>query len=314
MKCNNFEGGHYCNPLAFAASKYAQDYGFFGLNTTTRERIDRETLWNGTIVPRPALNISAFYFPNGSQLFGREWVDPRTSTRPFGGEERDLRLAVPGFSNRTFSVDNMIQHGICHPQDTYQWGFSFLQVFIVANLLLVWTMGVWLVWLKAHSSLLDSKFRVPSTYQAILALAENIQSQFGPGRDVEPEKLDQHVATELDGGRISIPDATPLPNISALKLMGRWIKRNGGWFVGLFLLTAYVAVGWIYTPLLPYVTLVVFDITVMFALVVGRTRQSRLWMLFGGGVVALIVGLCVLAALGPSVWIYFGILAGAKGW
>ncbi|KAM7191662.1 hypothetical protein V8F33_008758 [Rhypophila sp. PSN 637] len=155
-------------------SDYVRTYGFFGLDSQSGDKNDVATTWMGTSVPKPALNISAFYLPLGSNYFwGHDWVDPRTTKRPFSGPS-GAAMAVDGTST-AYSLDYVQQNGSCQPQGTYQWGFAFLQVFIVVIVLLVWTIATYVMWLGPHKSLrrLGAK-ETPRKYGAAMSLVTGI--------------------------------------------------------------------------------------------------------------------------------------------
>lgn len=67
---------------------------------------------NETGLQAPALNISAYNL-NGGQVYGPDWVDPRTQKRPFEnlGEE-DERLSYAG---DLYSQEDLERNGKCQP-------------------------------------------------------------------------------------------------------------------------------------------------------------------------------------------------------
>ena len=91
-------------------------YGFLGLNNTASE-------WNGTTLPPPILNISAFYLPIGGDLYGGEWRDPRTNELPFQNLSHWAYAVmtavnsdgIPSTLNEVFYYPDIQENGVCQP-------------------------------------------------------------------------------------------------------------------------------------------------------------------------------------------------------
>jgi hypothetical protein len=94
-------------------------YGFMGLDNNTGGINDIETQFNGIRLPRPALNISAFYVPGLSIWFGKDWVDPRTNTQPYK-DISNVRLSVPGAPEVAYTLDYIQKHGSCQALEVSQ--------------------------------------------------------------------------------------------------------------------------------------------------------------------------------------------------
>ncbi|KAK4209700.1 hypothetical protein QBC37DRAFT_240442, partial [Rhypophila decipiens] len=196
--------------VQFMRSSYVQQYGFLGL-TQNGGRNDDDTLWTGTTLPKPSLNISAFYLPfrrlNEDYFWGHEWVNPRTGFKPFS-QPSNAAMAVVGAST-AYSMDYIQQHGTCQPQGTYMWGFTFIQVFIVGVLLLIWTVGTFVLWLVSHKPLMRmGKAETPRKYGAAMVLVSGINREFAATGQDRPQsltrrQLEQKVKLNLDGGKIS---------------------------------------------------------------------------------------------------------------
>ncbi|KAK0617000.1 hypothetical protein B0T14DRAFT_255316 [Immersiella caudata] len=91
---------------------YAEKYGFMGLNNETGVTNDIQTRFNGITLPKPALNISAFYVPAGTIWYGKSWVDPLTKTGPYENIS-NARFFVPGQPDVAYTLDCIQQHGSC---------------------------------------------------------------------------------------------------------------------------------------------------------------------------------------------------------
>ncbi|KAK4187693.1 hypothetical protein QBC35DRAFT_220861 [Podospora australis] len=119
-------------------SAYTAEFGFYGLTECAHPSPDT---W-----PRPgglyghlSLNISAFYlFPGKDELFGHHWVDPRTGQMPFQDQSKITFAA----NNQTYSLDYIRANGRCQAvNDRFRWGFSYIQLFVLIHILLLWTTG-----------------------------------------------------------------------------------------------------------------------------------------------------------------------------
>ena len=59
------------------------------------------------------------------------------------------------------------------------WGFSFLQLYIVLVLLTVWTLGTYILWLKAHLTLAQrNDSEIPVKFKATLHLVSIVNKEF----------------------------------------------------------------------------------------------------------------------------------------
>ncbi|EAQ83158.1 predicted protein [Chaetomium globosum CBS 148.51] len=173
-------------------SHYVTEYGFYGL---TQE----PSVWAGkTQLRAPALNITAFFLGNEVHptMAGRDWVHPITKEKPF----LDPAKVTYMVSNRTYNLSYVQQYGACQPDsDVYQWGFSYIQLFILLVLLLAWTLGIWAIWLKAHINLPLASNKhageVPRGRIALLHLA------FAMQRDLSVAGIDPTPMTDGQLGR-----------------------------------------------------------------------------------------------------------------
>ncbi|KAK4677532.1 hypothetical protein QC764_404520 [Podospora pseudoanserina] len=161
--------------------KYVRRYGFFG-------RLNTNTTWGDWDMglSAPALDISAFCLPpvadvpagesNVSVTCGHNWQDPLTKNYPL----RNTSKTTFASGNRTFTLDYILANGICQPiSDKYQWGFSYLQLYIVINVVLLWSTGIFLLWLKAQFNLPLAQYdRVPRELECMLHMSRELQRHF----------------------------------------------------------------------------------------------------------------------------------------
>ncbi|KAK3314248.1 hypothetical protein B0H66DRAFT_504169 [Apodospora peruviana] len=298
--------------FAWEVSRYVEAYGFFGLDSKTGEVLNSDTVWMGKPLKRPALNISAFFFPQRTSysydaFFGNGWIDPRTNTSTFN-DQRAIQMTPvsPVLSNITYSLDYIQSHGSCQPLDTYLWGFSFLQLFIALILLLVWTLTVLTMHQTARAVIRQrpkSSSEFAGKYHAAITLALSLSSALqDSGRkyeDLSKKELDRFIKLQLGGGMIVSQSDKDLPStayIGPWRLAWAWIKNNRMWAAALFLFGAFVHgfVIWVFTVEIPFYHLILVQyIGLIFALSVGRTSKSRLFFTFSSTLVAAVIFLAI---------------------
>lgn len=189
---------------------------------------------------------------------------------------------------------------------TYKWGFSFIQLFIMVVLLTCWSIGTYVLYIRAHIAMLKRGHSTPiaGEYQAVFQLADAMDAQL----DQEPEsveKTDKHVLGEeqlrqrikndLKGGSISYKDSllhNQDANTETRAWRTRdWIKKEIWWLC----LLAIAVVGCFVTAwFVPYVVApYLLPLQVLFAMYVGQTGKSRVvlfaWMVVVLGVVPTVV-------------------------
>ncbi|KAK4212638.1 hypothetical protein QBC37DRAFT_483654 [Rhypophila decipiens] len=300
--------------LPWNVSQYVEQYGFYGLDNKTGKPAKIRTTWKGEFIPEPSLNISAFYIPPGS-YFGHGWTDPETKTTPFA-DSSNLALNIQG-TNTLYTLDYVQEHGSCQQQKSYQWGFSFLQVFLMAILLLIWTSGTYFTWLKAHKTLekqvqLDEVDKeVPSEFKSALTFASTVQFEMAMAGKEKPElsltngQLHSAIQRDLHGGRIMSTTSEITTNIpeqyNPMKEIWSLCKRR--WFI--FPALVFTTLCMTTLVLLPIMTFFVAGAIVLiplhtgfvFAISIGSTSRSRgffAWAGFIGMLIGAVVGLMVI--------------------
>lgn len=299
-------------------SEYAYNYGLLGLNQTSSKFNNSGKIIN---LEPPSLNITAFF-----------WKDDWSATTinadgpwylwPFGyfwkttsGEQPLHEFTLPLFTNGqfTYDLDGINANGRCQQvNSTYKWGFSFLALFIVILLFILWCLGTYIVWLDAHlHSRLDRAGRAMGIQRAVLDLASCMQKDIaGDGSEMlSNTKLQSKIRKELGGGRITYEtlDNTHVPLSRAAELRLRW--RSTKWkdwlkrwfkdqkypfalFVGSLVFLAVTLTGR-HEAFLPALFTVLGTGAAAF---MGRGHQSRWLVLLACVVVAL-----ALIPAGPSV-------------
>ncbi|KAK0724608.1 hypothetical protein B0H67DRAFT_568303 [Lasiosphaeris hirsuta] len=293
----NWDDGTECG-LSQDVSEYVKAYGFYGLDATGGKANDVVTQWAGGSIPKPALNISAFYFPRETSFYGRDYIDPRINKRPYA-DPRNIQLTVLGENSTTYSLDYVRANGSCQPLGTYKWGFSFVQLFIVLIILLLWTVGTCTMWLKAHLTLLRrADGEVPNKYNASLVLAARMRSdlKIGITRQLTNQELDG-VIKEHTGGRIDMQEAIPVQDFDLRRGLWGWVKANKWWSALLVSLALVLVAGWIIGFYILWIPIMIFLSAICLTLAVGRTTKSRLFFAACGAVLAAIVSVIILCTI-----------------
>ncbi|KAI1413297.1 hypothetical protein F5Y13DRAFT_161016 [Hypoxylon sp. FL1857] len=288
-----------------AASKYVSTYGFYGNNNTN-------SIWEGARLPAPALNISAYYIPPGS-LFGNNWIDPNTQRKPF----QDQTGLTYTESNRTYSLDYIMTYGSCQPVlNEYQWGFSFAQVFILSVLLFIWTVGISIMWLRVRSKLPHQGHpEVPKGWKAVILLAEAMNMELPQAHidvhTLKDQEVKEKIHDRLGGGSVRFDAPLRRKEYSFRADLYMWFMtndlgkrtwRNKWWWAVLLIAIApfppVMMLGEYVLP--PGVFLITMSsctiLGVLFALSLGSTIRSRLFVTWTWIMVGLVVFISVCAS------------------
>ncbi|KAF5545559.1 hypothetical protein FPHYL_10702 [Fusarium phyllophilum] len=163
-------------------SEYAQLYGFDGKGNRDTQN-GQKTYFRNKTLNWPPLNIKAFYLPN--EAFYWNWTAEITGKvseedlNPYGNRSALTFLVEDGLYN----VKEVQAEGICQPIKSgesivYQWGFSFLQFFVMTILLQSWSIGLFVLWTTTHLTLKRNNIAAPSEgWKGLLKLTDNIKKQ-----------------------------------------------------------------------------------------------------------------------------------------
>lgn len=247
-------------------------YGFGGTNASTSQ-------WHGKLLPGNSLNIEPFLVPyqvlsklNLDHNFKPAWV----------------------YENRIYSLQDVQDNGACKTLgevgslfanarrfllimkfQSFQWGFSYIQLFIVVVILFTWTSGTCVLRYRTHRfpPLQDQPER-PRGVRALLLLAGAIESEL-EASGIDPHKttdkqLNRHIYKDLKGGSTSFGFPQRSKNAYGRPIL-HWVKHNLGWFV--------IAIGLGVTLFLYIILfLVPLFIAILSAYLIGTTRKSRLFL------------------------------------
>ena len=206
-----------------------------------------------------------------------------------------IRPLVPVFTTTPGPFSPQETYVLIRSQ-SYQWGFSFLQVFIAFLYLIVWSVGIYYISALSRLRLEQTgRAEVPTKFKATLALAQTMRRELSEcGEDpakLTASQLDHRVRQVLRGGCMDVPAAAagPVP----VTLGGR-LRLEKWWMAAMVILTLFLVVAWrvkgwvVYLDVLYWMALC-WTIGLHVAMTIGRTTRSRLFMVFCGVVLSLVV-------------------------
>ena len=85
------------------------------------------------------------------------------------------------YRNQKLPPDDLESKTQCLPQGYFAWGFSSLFLYIVLSFQIVWTVGMYVIWLDAniYSDLCRKRRKIGGPFRATLDLAEAIHNTLG---------------------------------------------------------------------------------------------------------------------------------------
>ncbi|KAK3389927.1 hypothetical protein B0H63DRAFT_446085 [Podospora didyma] len=186
------------------------DISKYGLHNRTTGA----TTW-GNMTLIPALNISAFYFLS---------LPDRKATGKIPTQNSKNR-AYSAYGH-TYSLGYIKANGTCQPitddkpctagsppdaescgTQQYLWGFSYIQLFINNLLLILWTVGMFIMWQKAHFQLpLHGYPEVPRGWRAIKELSRSLEAEMASNKidfdALTDRELTRQIRKHLNGGSV----------------------------------------------------------------------------------------------------------------
>jgi hypothetical protein len=263
-------------------------YGFFGHNDTN------STFNNGYRTFRlsaPSLNISALSADYSCDpdltacFFGTGWQDPRSHEYPFEGPD-NVAFTVSN-SNDKYDINYMQANGACQQLSTYQWGFSFLLLFVFMLFTAVWALGTYVLWMDAYlNSRFDRASRDMGTLRAVLDYAATIKKDLGTAAadNVGDRQLKAQIKSDRRRYMIGYESLSqmdlPLSRSAEIKIWWQafdvraWAEQEG-WLLASWStsLVVIIAVGLSVSPglLLP----LCFMYGATMTMLAGRSQRSR---------------------------------------
>lgn len=313
--------------LVWAVSKYVFEYGFLGLNKTN-STFQLPTGTGSTkpvTLDSPSLNISAhlmFVKGVGSRVglydrysssnndnsswnarpYGQYWKRPNTDQYTF---QDNTPILYDDESKTQYTPEAMKDNGACQQTPgivRYQWGFSFLLLYTFVITLIVWVIGLWILY---FDSLLHSRLheRAMGYERAALDLAQSMQAKV-PIREAEACSNNELQEFTRDN---QISFAEIAPNTSGLTRwmkfrrdhsFRKWVYDEKWWLAALLVFTLF----WILSFfLLPFAETGVYTYGmvpgsgIFCVLLVGRETYGR-WTLFAVPFIVFVVLLGLSAA------------------
>lgn len=231
----------------------------------------------------PALNISVSFIPGNreiglrkgsdkydygtwnpddglpDQCWGQDWTDPRTGIQP-GRDTQNRRFQDR--LHRAYTLESIQSSGTCQPVtehcpgnsdelcrvQKYMWGFSYVQLFLNVVLYLLWTLGLYVMWLKSRVQLpLRGSPEVPRGWRALIHLGETMRRELDR-RGIDPEKLTdrqlrREIRKQLHGGSVTFDEAVQAQGLGLWGAFQSWCRRGKNlWFFGCYIGMAVIAV------------------------------------------------------------------------
>ncbi|KAF5535755.1 hypothetical protein FMEXI_10661 [Fusarium mexicanum] len=193
-------------------SQYIQRYGFEG-KSGHKTKHGQKTHFRNKTLEWPPLNVKAFYLPNSFYWNWTANYTDSTSPAPLN--------PYPDSSALTFLVEEDIYNvkdvqaeGICQPIKNgesieYQWGFSFLQLFVMTVLLHSWSIGLVVLWTTAHLTLQRNDIAAsPEGWKSLLNMTDRIKEQLMSAgiiwENLTDIELQDEIQLLLTGGPVPI--------------------------------------------------------------------------------------------------------------
>ncbi|TRX93468.1 hypothetical protein FHL15_005743 [Xylaria flabelliformis] len=193
-----------------------QKYGFSG-------QLNDSSQWQNHSLPSTSLNVEPFFVPE--VMFEYPNVIPKHNYKP-----------AWTYAHHTYTLKDIIERGACKTiGESFQWGFSYIQLFTILLLLIIWTSGTCLLRYQTHKfpPLQDQPER-PRGLRALVLLAEAVKS------GLEANGIDPHTLTDrqlnrliyknLKGGSASF-GFPPRKKRAYNRRFLQWATKNLGWLV-----------------------------------------------------------------------------------
>ncbi|KAL1871877.1 hypothetical protein Daus18300_004510, partial [Diaporthe australafricana] len=188
------------------------------------------SIWNGEPLESPTLNITSYSDKPGGMTF--VFKNKTYDTTYFTANDRTI-----------------CQPAIENSQQTYQWGFSALQLEISICLLTLWTLSIYTMWITAYLQFtsMGIEYKAPGNLKAAMSLADAIRKDFNENHDKDVETLTKqelisYTRTHLNGGEVTVQSPPPIPDQSAWKVIWKWVMQNKAWTVAF----ALVSLSWVF--------------------------------------------------------------------
>ncbi|KAI0527840.1 hypothetical protein F5B22DRAFT_6514 [Xylaria bambusicola] len=172
----------------------------------------------------------------------------------------------------------MLDNGACQTLGkSFHWGFSYIQLFILILVLILWTGCTCLFqyYTRRFPTLEDQPER-PRGLRAILLLARAADDEL-KANGINPHSLtDKHLKRQvyksLKGGATSF--GFPLRKKSARSSISEWMKRDLPWVISAIALAVALSL-WMVVFILPPLLFFPLSLAIFWAYFIGTTIKSR---------------------------------------
>jgi ABC-type sugar transport system permease subunit len=130
----------------------------------------------------------------------------------------------------------------------YQWGFSFVQLLVMNIMLLVWIIGILLMWAVARATLQQrNRSNIAGEYKATVELAASMRKELSEEPDellvLSEEEIKERIRG-VDGGNISYNTSVLERPMSVKEKVKAWCRRELWWLCSLLVLVIAVSCVW----------------------------------------------------------------------
>ncbi|KAF5632942.1 hypothetical protein F25303_9330 [Fusarium sp. NRRL 25303] len=211
-------------------SEYAQLYGFDGKGGR-ETRNGQKTYFRNQTLNWPPLTIKAFYLPNNFYWNWTYLTDVPSSTTLGTYEDNSASAFI--VEDEIYNLKDVQAGGVCQPIKSgesikYQWGFSFLQLFVMTILLQLWSVSLFVLWATTKLTLKRNDIGVSSEgWKGLLELTDNIKEQIESAgitwEDLTDKELHGEIQHLLTGGPVPTSSGNPFPQ--GQSSLWKWIRR-----------------------------------------------------------------------------------------
>ncbi|KAF2848402.1 hypothetical protein T440DRAFT_556724 [Plenodomus tracheiphilus IPT5] len=215
----------------------------------------------------PILNISAYYVPY-KHVTQKVWMH----------------------DNTTYSLDHISNQGTCQPIETYQWGFSYIQLIIMLIFCLIWATGISCMHIHAYYTMKHrGRTDVAGVYKATLELAHAMNTHLLTTGEFSTKEIlaltESELHTRLDkdnrGGAVAYDNPLVLDgNEKGGVGFKSWIRKEAWWLSAIFVLLGCFCSPVMMLPFAHFWGLPGFPAGLILAVCVSESGPGRGVMLF----------------------------------
>ncbi|KAF2793173.1 hypothetical protein K505DRAFT_277444 [Melanomma pulvis-pyrius CBS 109.77] len=228
--------GNYSKPLVATMSDTELVNAMFNYTQRAYELYFKSNKDNGTL-PWP-LNQSSIWEFGGSKItlppptLNITWLGPRDHQNftDFHEGIRSRPYYTSASGNRQADLmnrDYILAHGSCKTTETYQWGFSYIFLFMISIFNFVWScimVGIWMD--TCQKSRMYKSGRRPGLLRSILDISEAMKEEIGEDFETLEEDDLRRRLTE-SGGALIVPKRELRVSRTGTEVGVEGVKRRG---------------------------------------------------------------------------------------